>query len=214
VAWPIIAPRWGALGGGRKPRPLAWVEGSRTFGPNLRGVLSPVPTPRGPQPASSRERCQASRPADPYLRCRDGRAACTSCAHGLQITVSSGRNSPSHRGPREASRPKEVRHETPRSLRRPPLLSSLAVSAGRVTRPKPASSGGRRLCTETKSFLRSWDGTTHAPAAQAAAFKNCCLPTGCFRGQRARLLLLGTELASGRCGRPNGPGERSPGLRP
>jgi hypothetical protein len=173
VVWPINAPRWGALGEwGRKPRPLAWAEGSRTFGPNLRVALSPV-------------------------------------AAGFQSASLSGRNCASHRDPARTSRPKEVRHVTPRSLRRPPLLSSSAVSAGRATRPKPASSGGRRLCTATKSFSRSWGGTTRAPAAPAAAFKNCCLPTECFRGKRARLLLLGTEFVSGRRARPNGPATRA-----
>lgn len=66
----------------------------------------------------------------------------------------------------------------------PILLSSAAVSAEKDSHRKPTSRPASDSSTAIRSCRRSSAATTPAHAVQAAAFKNCCLKTGSYDGER------------------------------
>jgi len=66
----------------------------------------------------------------------------------------------------------------------PILLSSAAVSDEKDSHRKPTSRPVSASFTAIRNCRRSSAATTPAHAVQAAAFKNCCLKTGSYDGER------------------------------
>ena len=76
-----------------------------------------------------------------------------------------------------------VQSQPTRPLRRPSLLSSRLASESGDSPPKPTSAAGTAWCTEApRNCSRNSVETTSAPAARAAAFKNCCMRSGHMDG--------------------------------
>jgi hypothetical protein len=65
-----------------------------------------------------------------------------------------------------------------RKRRQSILLSNAAVSAARVTRPKPRLNEAHELCTAKRNSLKSSAEMICARAVLRAGFKRCCMKAG------------------------------------
>ena len=89
---------------------------------------------------------------------------------------------PYHARPGSLGFATEVSHATQERTHRRHLLSRSSVSDARDFPQRHGSNADLASLAVTKNSVRSSAATTHAPACQAADFKNCCMLSGEFDG--------------------------------